>query len=60
MRADRLLAILMLLQHRGRLTAAEIAAKVEVSLRTVLRDVQALSASGVPVYTDRGRAGASD
>jgi len=57
MRADRLLAILMLLQHRGRLTAAEIAAEVEVSLRTVLRDVEALSASGVPVYTDRGRGG---
>jgi len=57
MRADRLLAILMLLQHRGRITAAEIAAEVEVSLRTVLRDVEALSASGVPVYTDRGRGG---
>ncbi len=54
MRADRLLAILMLLQHRGRITAAEIAAEVEVSLRTVLRDVEALSAS---VYTDRGRGG---
>lgn len=57
MRADRLLAILMLLQHRGRLTAAEIAVQVEVSVRTVLRDVEALSASGVPVYTDRGHGG---
>lgn len=57
MRADRLLAILMLLQHRGRLTAAQIAAEVEVSQRTVLRDVDALSTAGIPVYTDRGRGG---
>lgn len=57
MRADRLLAILMLLQHRGQLTAAEIAAELEVSLRTVLRDVEALSTSGVPVYSNRGRGG---
>jgi len=57
MRADRLVAILMLLQHRGRLTADEIAAELEVSKRTVLRDVDALSTSGVPVYTDRGRGG---
>ena len=57
MRAGRLLAILMLLQHSGRLTAAEIAAELEVSPRTVLRDVEALSTSGVPVYTDRGRGG---
>lgn len=57
MRADRLLALLMLLQHRARLTAAEIAAELEVSERTVLRDVEALSTAGVPVYTDRGRGG---
>ncbi len=57
MRADRLLAILMLLQHRGRLTAAQLAAELGVSHRTVLRDVDALSTSGVPVYTDRGRGG---
>ncbi|OYD66809.1 helix-turn-helix transcriptional regulator [Rhodococcus sp. OK302] len=57
MRADRLLSILMLLQHRGRLTAAEIATELEVSKRTVLRDIEALSTSGVPVYTDRGRGG---
>ena len=56
-RADRLLATLMLLQHRGRLTAAQIATELEVSQRTVLRDVDALSTSGVPVYTDRGRGG---
>jgi len=57
MRADRLLAILMLLQHRGRLTAAQLTAELGVSHRTVLRDVDALSTSGVPVYTDRGRGG---
>jgi predicted DNA-binding transcriptional regulator YafY len=56
-RADRLLALLMLLQQRGRRTAAEIAVELDVSERTVLRDVEALSASGVPVYTDRGRGG---
>jgi len=53
MRADRLLAILMLLQRRGRLTASDIAVELEVSTRTVLRDIDALSTSGVPVYTDR-------
>ena len=47
----------MLLQHRGRLNAADIAAQLEVSTRTVLRDIEALSAAGVPVYTDRGRGG---
>ncbi|MDI9898375.1 WYL domain-containing protein [Rhodococcus sp. IEGM 1409] len=57
MRADRLLAILMLLQRRGRLTASDIASELEVSKRTVLRDIDALSTSGVPVYTDRGRGG---
>lgn len=57
MRADRLLSIVMLLQHRGRLNAADIAAQLEVSTRTVLRDIEALSSAGIPVYTDRGRGG---
>jgi len=57
MRADRLISLLMLLQTRGRMTAAELGVELEVSERTIYRDLEALSLSGVPVYAERGPGG---
>lgn len=57
MRADRLVATLLLLQTRHRLTAAELAAELEVSVATARRDLEALAIAGVPVYAQPGRHG---
>lgn len=57
MRADRLVATLLILQARGTVTAAEIATELEISERTARRDLEALAMSGVPVYSRQGRGG---
>lgn len=57
MRADRLLSILMLLQVHHRLTARDLAERLEVSERTILRDMDALSSAGIPVVAERGKGG---
>jgi len=57
MRADRLLSIILLLQTRGKMTAKALAEELEVSRRTILRDITALSVSGVPVYSEGGHGG---
>lgn len=57
MRADRLVATLLLMQARGRVTAAQVAEELEVSVATARRDLEALSSAGVPVYPQPGRGG---
>ena len=56
-RASRLVSLLLLLQTRGHMTAPDLARELEVSVRTVYRDVEALSGAGVPVYSEAGRGG---
>ena len=57
MRADRLISLLMLLQSRGKLPARRLAEELEVSERTIYRDIEALGMAGVPVYAERGPGG---
>lgn len=57
MRAGRLITLLLVLQRRGRVTAADLAQELEVSERTVLRDIYELSGAGVPIYATRGPGG---
>src|SRR3954471_20728548 len=56
-RADRLLALLLLLQARGKVTAARLAAELEVSVLTIYRDIEALGNAGVPVFAEAGPGG---
>ena len=56
-RAERLVATLLLLQARGRVTASEVAGELEVSERTARRDLEALGVAGIPVYSQAGRGG---
>ena len=57
MRADRLVATLLVLQAKGRVTAAEVADELEVSVKTARRDLEALAIAGIPVYSQAGRGG---
>jgi predicted DNA-binding transcriptional regulator YafY len=57
MRADRLISMMLMLSNRDRMTAAELADALEVSERTIYRDIEALSMAGVPVYTQSGPSG---
>jgi predicted DNA-binding transcriptional regulator YafY len=57
MRADRLISIIMLLQTHERMTAEDLSEELEVSTRTIYRDITALSTAGIPIYTDRGPGG---
>ena len=57
MRADRLVAILLMLQQRGQVTADEVASELEISSRTARRDLDALGMAGLPVYSQQGRGG---
>src|SRR3984957_11536590 len=57
MRASRLVSILLLLQARGRLTAAQLAGELEASVRTIYRDVESLHMAGIPLYGDAGHRG---
>src|SRR5580698_5652939 len=57
MRASRLVSIILLLQARGRMTAAQLARELEVSVRTVYRDVESLHEAGIPLYGDAGHRG---
>ena len=57
MRADRLVALLLILQRKGQVTAGEVAAELEISERTARRDLEALGTAGLPIYSTQGRNG---